>query len=305
MRENQVSLTALVTAYVRAYHSQYDTCRIFDDSLAGKLLPKKTQKLIGEGLAASLRIYDPFRAASRPKPKQALALVMRAMAGPANVLSRSRYTEDVLLKAVEEGVRQYVILGAGMDTFAFRRQDLLGSLQVFEVDHPAMLAYKKQRLTELGWEQPANLHFIPADFPKDDPAEALKHTAYDPRAKSFFSWLGVTLHLSRDEVFNTLRAIAGIAPSGSRIVFDYLDADALDPGKTAKRIQIMKEMVRQSGEPVRSGFEPAALGEDLGRIGLRLRENLSPADIQALYFEERTDGYYAAEHTHFALAEVM
>lgn len=305
MQENQVSLTALVTAYVRAYHSQYDTCRIFDDYLAGKLLPKKTQKLIGEGLAASLRMYDPFRAASRPKPKQALALVMRAMAGPPNVLSRSRYTEEALLKAVKEGVRQYVILGAGMDTFAFRHQDLSGQLQIFEVDHPAMLAFKQQRLTELRWEQPANLHFITVDFTKDNLADALRRSAYDPRARSFFSWLGVTLYLSRDEVFNTLRAIAEIATSGSRIVFDYLDADALVPGKTAKRIQIMKEIVRQSGEPVRSGFAPATLGEDLGRIGLRLRENLSPADIESMYFQGRTDGYYACEHMHFALAEVI
>lgn len=302
--DNQVSLTALVTAYVRAYHARFDTPKIFDDSLAAKLLPKKTQQLLGEGLAASLRMYDPLRAATRPKPRTALRLVMRAMAGPPNVLSRSRYTEDTLLKAVGDGVRQYVILGAGLDTFAFRHGDLKEQLTVFEIDHPAMLAFKRQRLRALGWEQPANLHFVPADFTRDNLAKTLGRSAYDPRVKGLFSWLGVTPHLEQDKVLHTLRTIAGMAPSGTLIVFDYLDTDAFVPARTAARIKVMKALVQNSGEPVRSGFDPAGLGAALEKQGLRLLESLSPADIQNRFFQG-IEAYYACEHVHFALAQVL
>ena len=107
-------------------------------------------------------------------------------------LGRSRYTEDSLEKAVEQGVKQYVILGAGFDTFAFRCPEILEKLQVYEVDHPATQAFKRSRLAEAGWELPPQLHFVPVDFEQESLAEALTRSSYDPQAPSFFSWLGVT-----------------------------------------------------------------------------------------------------------------
>jgi methyltransferase (TIGR00027 family) len=229
---------------------------------------------------------------------------MQAMATLPIVLSRARYAEDSLEEACGRGVKQYVILGAGMDTFAFRHPELEGRLQVFEVDHPATQAFKRNRLAELGWEQPAHLHFIPVDFTRESLSGVLARSAYDPRVPSFFSWLGVTMYLDLQSVLTTLGAIADLATPGSAVVFDYLDTDAYIPGRAAKRVQVMMEDVRRLGEPMMTGFDPAAMATDLARAGLRLDDNLGPSDIQSRYFQGRTDGYHACEHAHIARAMV-
>ncbi len=303
MEKNKASLTALITAYGRAYHALYDQPKIFDDFLAYRLFTEEERKELEKNLAESLKFFDPERAASCPGQAAALAGYMR-MQGCSTTLSRSRYTEDCLEEALQEGVRQYVILGAGIDTFAFRRPDLAGRLEVFEIDHPLTQAFKLSRLEELGWELPGHLHFIPVDFTKETLSETLRQSPYDPRQSSFFSWLGVTLYLTRAEVLATLRAIAGIAPTGSSIVFDYLDTDAFIPGKAAKQVQLMQKIVQRVGEPLKGAFDPAALTTDLAGAGLLLRENLSPSDIEERYFQGRTDGYHAGGHIHFARASV-
>lgn len=299
MEENQVSVTALITAFSRAYHATHDAPKIFDDHLAYHLFTDEEFTNMGRNLAEALKFFDPERAAACPDQATALAWVMRAQTAPIT-LSRSRYTEDNLETAVKQGVRQYVILGAGMDTFAFRRPELLRQLQVFEVDHPATQAFKRHRLAELGWEHPAQLHFVPVDFAKESLVAAFKRSSYDPRTFSFFSWLGVTYYLTRDVVFDTLRSIADIAPAGSTIIFDYLDTDAFVPERAAIRVQRMQEVARRAGEPMKAGFDPSTLAADLASIGLRLHENLSPSDIEGRYFQGRTDGYHAFEHVHFA-----
>lgn len=258
---------------------------------------------MGHNLAEALKFFDPERAASNPNQETALAWVIQDCNGP-TTLSRARYAEDSLEEAIRQGVQQYVILGAGMDTFAFRRPDMLEQLQVFEVDHPATQAFKRSRLTELGWEHPAELHFVPVDFTKENLVAALKRSSYDPQKLSFFSWLGVTMYLTRNVVFATLQAIADIAPAGSTIIFDYYDTDAFNPDRSSKRMQKEQEIVRLVGEPMKEGIDPSTLAADLEGIGLLLYENLSPADIEERYFKGRTDGYHAFEHVHFAWAVV-
>jgi methyltransferase (TIGR00027 family) len=303
MEESQVSFTALLTAYARAYHATHDDPKIFDDFLAHHLFTEEERTYFGKGLAESLKFLDPERAAACPDQATALAWYMRLQGGPVT-LSRSRYTEDSLETAVRQGVRQYVILGAGLDTFAFRRPEMLKQLQVFEIDHPAMQAFKRQRLSKLGWEIPAQLHWVPVDFAKENLATALDRSAYDPQASSFFSWLGVTYYLTRDVVFATLQAIADSTPAGSTVMFDYFDTDAFVPEKAATRMQRMQAIVRGVGEPIQTGFDPSTLAADLASLGLRLHENLSPSDIEGRYFQGRMDGYHAFQHAHFARAGV-
>ena len=109
-----------------------------------------------------------------------------------------------------------MILGAGMDTFAFRQPEMMEHLEVFEVDHPATQKFKLHRLAELGWKHPAKLHFIPIDFTKESLIKALTNSSsYDPKVKTFFKWLGVVIYLTRDEVFTTFRSIREIAPANS------------------------------------------------------------------------------------------
>jgi methyltransferase (TIGR00027 family) len=301
--ENQCSVTALISAFTRAYHSSHDAPKIFDDVLARRLLTEEELAMMERNVAEALELFDPERAATRPEPATALSLSMRAL-GASVTLSRARFAED-LLEADLLRIRQYVILGAGLDTFALRRPELLESLRVFELDHPATQASKRERLARLGCEQPASLHLVPIDFTKESPIAALERSAYDPRALSFWSWLGVTYYLPREAVLATLRAVAGGAPSGSTVVFDYVDADAFTPGKVAVRMQRMQEAVRRAGEPMKTGFDPEGLGAELARLGLRLLEDLSPSEIDARYFRGRADGYRAFEHIHFARVEVV
>ncbi|MFZ5645939.1 MAG: class I SAM-dependent methyltransferase [Bacillota bacterium] len=294
MKENQVSITAIMTAYIRAYHAMHGSPKIFDDFLAYDLIPEERRTLIEQGFARAVHLNAGDSTVSRSGQATALASLMQSMGLP-NVLGRARYNEDTIEKAVKQGVRQYVILGAGMDTFAFRRLDLLDELQVFEVDHPATQAFKRNRLAELNWELPKNLHFIPIDFSKESLASALTRSSYDPQTKSFFSWLGVTMYLTPDEVFETLRSIADVAPEGSTVIFDYFV-----PEKEAPHMQEVRKDLQQIGEPIKGGFDPSTLAAGLASLGFRLKEDLSPPDIQELYFQGRTDGYYACEHVHYA-----
>lgn len=307
MKEKKVSFTAHGLSYMRAYHARHDEPKIFDDLLAYQLFTEDERSFFEKAWSQVPRLYDPEGAASLPDQRAAIAWTLQTITpGPAMTLSRSRYTEDNLEQAVGQGVGQYVILGAGMDTFAFRRPELLEQLQVFEVDHPATQAFKRQRIAEAGRKLPSQLHFVPVDFEQEGLATALARSSYDPQVPSFFSWLGVTYYLTRQAVFATLRAIADIAPAGSTVIFDYLDTDAFVPGRAAKRVNILIRDTRQvAGEPMITGFAPSALAADLAGLGLRLHENLSPTGIQERYFGGRADGYHACEHMHLAWAVVQ
>lgn len=303
MQEKRASMTAVLTAFARAYHATHDNPKIFDDSLAWSLFTEEERAFFGRSLAQTLAFFDPDLAAICPDEATALAWVIQIQNGPITI-SRGRYTEESLETAVQQGAEQYVILGAGLDTFAFRRPEMLAKLQVFEVDLPATQADKRRRLAGSGWELPRQLHFVPVDFAKENFAATLMSTSYDPKRKTFFSWLGVTFYLTREVVNATLRDIAAVAPAGSPIVFDCMDSDAFIPERAAKRMRKMQEIVRNAGEPLITGFDPSALSVDLATLGLKLKQDLGPSDIQDRYFSGRLDRYRAFEHVHFVWAEV-
>ena len=312
MKEDQASFTAMLVAYMRAYHAMHDTPKIFDDFLAYRLIPEDKRALIEQYLSGwNEQLNDTEHAKLRSDHTTSSSLmqvinnIINEQKWAAQLFSRSRYAEDTLEKAIKQGVKQYVILGAGMDTFAFRQPEMMKKLEVFEVDHPATQEFKLHRLAELEWKHPAKLHFIPIDFTKESLVTALtSSSSYDPKVKTFFNWLGVTYFLTRDEVFTTLRSITEIAPAGSIVVLDYLDIDAFIPEKSSPQIQKSLEYLRKIGEPMITGFNPSTLAEELASLGFSLQENLSPADIEERYFKGRTDGYHAYEYAHFACAVV-
>ena len=304
MQNGEYSKTAMGTAFMRAYHAAHGRPPVFEDLLARRLLtPEEYRESEARHLRA-LQVFHPEQAAAYPDRAAALAYWMQNAGAPAIVLGRARFSEELLERAVQQGVRQYVILGAGMDTFAWRRPDLLAHLEVFEIDHPATQAHKRQRLREAGLEEPQGLHFLPLDFSLDNLTKALGRSAYDPQAPAFFSWLGVTYYLPWEAILSTWRAISEAAPPGSSLTFDYLDAAAYDPVRVSRRVQIMMEIVVRVGEPMITGFDPETLAADLASEGLSLQENLDPAAIQERFFAARPDGYHACEHAYFARAVV-
>lgn len=299
MKQNQASLTALMTAFERGYHAHHDHPRIFDDSLAYRMLTEEERVSFERQFTdiAISRFPDKIFASR----EAALVFFIQNVTSTADIVGRARYTEEQLETAAKNsGLRQYVILGAGLDTFAFRRTDLAAALQVFEIDHPATQAFKQQRIAALGWKPPANLHFVPIDFTHENLPEVLRRSAYDPTLPAFFSWLGVTYYLPQTTIFHTLRLIAEFAAAGSSIIFDYYDSDAFIPGKASRRMEGWKQYTLQAGEPIITGLDPASLAASAAELGLEVRENLSPAEIENRYFGGRTDGYHATEHTHFA-----
>jgi len=304
MFEDQVSRTALFTAYSRGYHCTYDHPRIFVDPLAFSLLSLEERTHIEALLLEGFRDANPIAAASFADKENAMGWLMQAGAAAAILLSRAQYAEESLEKCMAAGVSQYVMLGAGLDSFAFRRPELVEKLNLFEIDHPATQEYKRQRLAKLGWTEPPRLHYLPTDFTRQRLTDRLAASDFDPRLPTFFSWLGVTYYLPRQVVLDSLREIARLVPVGSSIVFDYLAEEAFAPGKCAPRVQRMINHVESLGEPMQTGLDPLTLAAEMKLIGLELVENLCPWDIQTRWFMGRTDHYRACEHAHFAHAAI-
>lgn len=305
MQEDQVSRTALFTAFSRGFHCDHDQPRIFGDPLAFSLLTPEERTRIEALLMEVFKEANPLAAAAFTDVQSALGWMMQSGAAASILLSRAQYAEECLEKSIESGVCQYVMLGAGLDSFAYRRPELVEKLVLFEIDHPATQGHKRQRLAELGWDQPANLHYLPVDFTRQRLADRLAESPFDSGLPVFFSWLGVTYYLSREVVLETLREVVKVAKNGSSIVFDYLDEEAFVPRKCAPRVQRMLNHVESLGEPMQSGLDPLTLASVMNSVGLELVENLCPGEIHSRWFLGRSDHYRACEHVHFAHAKIL
>ncbi len=254
---------------LRAAHQVLDHPRVFDDPLAGRI--------IGPAAEAVLRAAPARFRGSR---------FLRAF-----IALRSRYAEDQLARSVERRTRQYVILGAGLDTFPYRNPFAEKGLAVFEVDHPATQSWKRERLREAGIAIPAGLTFAPVDFEKQTLGEGLRRAGFKTAEPAFFSWLGVAVYLTKAAVMETLKFVAALSP-GSEIVFDYgVPSSALGEKDRLGR-EARGRHVASIGEPWLTYFDPVSLAGDLRRMGFRLVEDFGPKEANERYFKGRTDGLY-------------
>ena len=199
------------------------------------------------------------------------------------VLMRARYAEESLEHSIEEGIRQYVILGAGMDSFAFRRQDLLSRIDSYEVDHPVTQDKKLQRIKRASLRVPLNHHFVAADLSEVSPVDALAGTSFDASRPAFISLLGVSYYLRSEDLAATLRSIAGGTRPGTRIVVDYLlDAKSSDPATHDTRRRML-EFVAKRGEPMRSSYSMEAMRGLMASAGFNAVENFRMTDLTEAY----------------------
>jgi methyltransferase (TIGR00027 family) len=292
MKEGQPSATAQRVAVRRAAHQLLDEPKIFDDPLA--------LRIIGQEGVSELQ-SDPYQQDQSRAETTRLSLYLRAY-----VAVRSRYAEDELAHAVERGVRQYVILGAGLDTFAYRNPYPEGALRVFEVDYPATQAWKRSRLKGAGIPFPPDLTFAPVNFEERTLtalADGLRKAGYDPSLATFFSWLGVAPYLTIEGVMTTLRFIAS-APKGSAVVFDYAPALSLLTPAQRLVIDAMANRLAAAGEPLQTFFDPAELMKDLRAMGFGHVEDIGPEELNARYFKDRTDGLRVGSLAHMMHAQV-
>ncbi len=268
------SRTAELVAVSRARHLlRHDRPYVFEDPYAIHFVGNRWRRVLD-----SLVLDALF----------AKVLVRRLMPITTQHLTRARFAEDCLEEAARDGVTQYVILGAGFDTFAFRRPDL--GLTVFEVDLAATIDLKRERLANAGMACPDSLRFVLFDFEKDDLGTKLLAAGFDSGKVSFFNWMGVTYYLTRDAILDNLARLAAIGAPGSEVVFDYLIADACVPPEDRALFASMMAFVEKRGEPMISRFDPAEAGTVLNPRGVwEVVRNESPAEHRRRYLGERTD----------------
>lgn len=262
------SRTAILTAVGRAIHREEPPPWILDDALAAELAGDE-----GSSLKQRLR--------TDLSPAQLLGFSRW-------VCVRARLPEDILERAVPHGVAQYVILGAGLDSFAYRRADLLAKVHVFEVDQPASQAWKRQRLDELGVIAPPNLTFAAIDFERQALREGLVASGFDFGAPAIFSWIGVTMYLTLDAIRTTLGTIATCAP-GTQVVLTYnLPSEALQ-GMAAELEGAIRGIATESGEPFISLFRPDQIERLLIESGFTGVTHFGPEEAVRTYFPGRDD----------------
>src|SRR5208283_3381536 len=243
-------------------HQVLEQGRIFTDPLALRILGEDAETV------------------ARRAEEQPLGRRMRIF-----IAARTRFAEDALAAAVERGVRQAVVLGAGLDTYAYR-SPLRDRLRIFEVDHPATQAWKRERVEAAGIPIPDSLSFAPVDFERQTLAEGLAAAGFDPGQQTFFTWLGVVPYLTEEAIWSTLGFIASL-PDGAHVVFDYADP----PESLAPEMREFHDRgaarVAEIGEAWRTYFEPEQLKTKLLRLGLTEIEDLGPPQFAARYFPQR------------------
>jgi methyltransferase (TIGR00027 family) len=304
MNETSASRTALVTSLMRAVHTRFDRPALIDDPWGDRLVLDSERKAIQEVVTGALEPEARKQLDALGSPEAVLHAALRASPAYGTVIVRTRYAEDALEGAVVRGARQYVIIGAGMDSFALRQPAFAQGVEVFEIDHPATQGLKRRRLRECAVSLPQALHFVAADLSQEQLGAALARSSFRRAQPTFFSWLGVTAYLTRDANLATLRAIAACAAHESTLVFTYLDQREFDPDRQSDDIQRTRARVASLGEPWLSGFDPAELADDLRDVGLALVEDLGGEELRARYCRDRNDGLSPADTLHIARAQV-
>jgi len=258
MDGREPSRTAQQVAGSRAAHQLIDNASVFKDPFARLLLDADALK------AADERAREP---ASKP-----FRLFLAA---------RSRFADDCIAQEVDDGLRQVVVLGAGLDTFGLRNPYRDLGLQVFEVDHPATQAWKRERIAASGIALPSELTFVPVDFEQDDLAERLAEAGFNRFEPALYIWLGVVPYLERQTVFSLLRFVAG---SNAGIVFDYSEPLENYAPERRAHAEAMAARVAAAGEPWITLLDPTELSDELIRMGFRNIEDLDPTRLAERYF---------------------
>jgi len=282
LSEQKSSQTAQGIAMLRAAHQLIDSHpKILDDPIILRMLEDATR----------LRLRDHPQAYQTPR--------LRALRVQA--LVRSRFAEDELAAAVTGGVRQFVILGAGLDTFAYRQPAWAASLQIFELDQPASQATKLRLLQAAGISVPSNLAFLEIDFEKTPLRSVLQRSQFNFTEPAFFSCLGVFMYLTQDTVTSILRFVAA-TPAPGGIVFSFANRTAL-PG-TPPQPSVTESKAAQLGEPWLTTARSATLEPELLGLGFSKVQFLTPRMIQANYLQNRPDGLPVPRRTSVVSARV-
>ncbi|MBN2146461.1 MAG: class I SAM-dependent methyltransferase [Anaerolineales bacterium] len=267
------SETAQFAAAHRAYHLMHDHPAVLEDTAAIWLLEPPLSTIL---TVAPLRwlFWRPLIAKVRPIT--------------AFIAVRSRYTEDTLQRFMHDGCRQYVILGAGLDSWALRHHQ--PGVTVFELDHPATQQRKETRIRSQLGALPSHLVLIPLDFERESIADVLPSHGFDPQSSAFVSWLGTVCYLTHGAIEQTFASLARVSTPGSRIIFDYFQPKSTMSPADLALFELLDEGGVRRGEPMQTLLQAKDMAEILLSAGFRMVEDLSAIEIRQRYLAQRSDG---------------
>ncbi|MGN0674371.1 MAG: SAM-dependent methyltransferase [Oscillospiraceae bacterium] len=295
--EQKASITALMSAFVRAYHAETEENPVFNDNIAKKMFTGSEYEQMKSYIVSGADFFAPKLKGENVDTEKLLDFIVNTQLAPTPVV-RAKYCEERLKNEVMTGTKQYVILGAGYDTFAWREPELMKKLSVFETDHPLTQTDKRERLSRSSLEIPHNFHFVPLDFTKDSLKEKLISSGFDLTKKTFFSWLGVSYYLTDEQIRKTLSEISSFAAEGSTIVFDYADSGLF--GSDIQRVKNMLAMASAGGEPMKFCCDSLYLAKLLEDCNFLVYEELTPDDIDFKYLND--SDMTAFEHINYVTA---
>ncbi|MCU6710176.1 class I SAM-dependent methyltransferase [Paenibacillus sp. J5C_2022] len=281
------SLTALVSAFARAYHAEQNEIMIFDDSLARQLLTDEEYESIAANMSQAIAFFRPDFAGTA---RQALREVVDYQLSP-TPLGRAAFAEQSLETAVTLGAGQYLILAAGYDTFAYRQPQWARGLDIIEIDHAATAADKQKRMSARSFDTPSNLHHIAADFNLPEWQSRLRACpSFATDRLSFCSLLGISYYLDKEVFARLLSDLALLLPKGSSIVFDYPDEHTFTP-QAGDRARKQVRMAAQAGEPMQACYSYLELEEMLEGANWLIYRHLTPIEITDELFQAYNESY--------------
>lgn len=284
MVDARESVTAKLCAFARAWHAVHNKDKIFDDDLAFDLMGREEYDAMYE--LVSRGFTENGEKLSREDTEQ----LIREYIAPIP-LSRIHFAESRLQDfAQAHGKIQYVICGAGSDSFLFRNEN--PNIEIYEIDHPDTQRYKLERIRQLEWKIRPNVHFVPVDFEKQRMTEQLLNAGFDPQKPAFFSILGVTYYLTLDVFSDTLAQIADLSVPESELVFDY----PIRTGEFPARVHRLEQITASLGEHMRGGYDYNEVSRALYALGFQIDTYLPPEKVQAEYFADRPDRMRAFEN---------
>ena len=275
MKYKQWYSTARATAAIRAMHLLYDQPIVFNDPYALQFT------------SPAFRRVCHYRFFPWLLSRKFISEILRPIS--AQILSRAKYAEEKLEQAVSNGISQYVIIGAGFDSFCHRRPAFSAGLRIYEIDHPVTQQIKRKRLVEISDSLPKGVEFLAIDLEKQTIADALSDSSFSKDEKAFYSCLGTVPYLSEEAVFTLLRHLASFAMHGSEIVFDYLIPTYLMTQEERRVLGRVMRIIGRWGEHVKSFFEPDTFPDEVSCLGYHILENQSPAEQNKRYFFDRSD----------------
>ncbi|MGM9680319.1 MAG: class I SAM-dependent methyltransferase [Eubacteriales bacterium] len=295
--DKQMNMSALITAFFRAWHYENTENPIFSDEKVRNLITDEEYRAISDTVQDCIGFISPEKKDSSSNCEVARPLFTQIVP---TYLAGDAFCEDALTRAVRTGTEQYVIVGAGLNTFAFRNPDFLNKYPVYEVDGAAMQENKIRRIGRAGWKIPDKLRFVPTDFTKDGLGTELLKAGHDSKKKTLFSWFGAVMFLYRDEIEKILDRIASIAADGSDLLFDYADAGLFLSDE--KWVRNTLDISKAYGMEIKSGFDPLSMELMLSDHGFLVYDHVSGGEIRNRYFAGRTDELSAFEHIGFVHA---